>query len=166
MVIDAHSPVLWGSAHPPAPERSDASSVALVEVSERDLGSAPPPDQDLDEDADGEAARGRDEELSALAVARVRAQPAIVSLHKGGRLHSVVSDPDVGWVAHSFAGIYVLVLVYAGSAAEPFDELRAERSVAEALPRIERLVLALPPRDPPPAPVAGVIALRGRRRRP
>jgi hypothetical protein len=49
--------------------------------------------------------------------------------------------------------------------AEPFDELRAERAVADALPRIERLVLALPPQEPPPAPIAGVVAIRRGRRR-
>jgi hypothetical protein len=46
-----------------------------------------------------------------------------------------------------------------------FDELRAERAAQESLPRIERLVLALPPLDPDPQPVGGVAALRRPRRR-
>jgi hypothetical protein len=33
------------------------------------------------------------------------------------------------------------------------------------LPRIERLVVALPPLDPKPSPIAGVVALRRGRRR-
>ena len=165
LVIDAHSPVVWGAAVLVREERSDDSSVALVDVDREDLGAVLGAAQD-EAPAPGGDASGDPREtqrlaaLSALAAGRVRAHPAIPSLHKGGRLHSVVREASLGYVAHSFASIYVLVLVYA----EPFDELRAERCVAEALPRIERLVLALPPRDPPPAPVAGVIAFRRRRR--
>jgi hypothetical protein len=66
-----------------------------------------------------------------------------------------------GFVARSFGGIYVLLVIYEA----PFDELRAERAIAERLPRIERLVMALPPLDPRPAPNAGVMALRRGRRR-
>jgi hypothetical protein len=46
-----------------------------------------------------------------------------------------------------------------------FDELRAERAVAEAIGRIERLVLALPPLDPDPFQGAGVMAMRRPRKR-
>ena len=99
--------------------------------------------------------------LSSRAVALVRALPAIGGLRKGGRLHAALRDEGLGYLATSFASIYVLVLVFPA----PFDELRAERSTLEALPRIERLVLALPPREPPPAPIAGVVALRRPRRR-
>jgi len=42
---------------------------------------------------------------------------------------------------------------------------RAERAAQESLPRIERLVLALPPLDPDPQPMGGVVALRRPRRR-
>jgi hypothetical protein len=45
-----------------------------------------------------------------------------------------------------------------------FDEIRAERAVRDSLQRVERLVLVLPPLEPDPVP-AGVVALRGRRRR-
>jgi hypothetical protein len=90
------------------------------------------------------------------AIQAVRDLPEI---HKGGHIHESASQPDFGYVARSFAGIYVLVLVFH----EPFDELRAKRATVHALPIIERLVLALPPLDP--APMAGAMALPRRRRR-
>jgi hypothetical protein len=94
------------------------------------------------------------------AIAEVRALPEMPSLHKGGHLRHMVTEPAFGYVARSFAAIYVLILVFDG----PFDELLAKRAVAQALPVIERLVAALPPLEPPP-PTAGVAAMRARRRR-
>jgi hypothetical protein len=83
------------------------------------------------------------------------------ALHKGRHLRHVERDKDF-FLALSFSGIYILVLVFDAS----FDELRAERAATDALPRIERLVFALPPLDPdPPQPMGGVVALRGRRPR-
>jgi hypothetical protein len=96
---------------------------------------------------------------SRRAVAEVRALPQMATLHKGGHLHSSLSEPAFGYVAHSFAAIYVLLLVFDAA----FDELRAKRALVQALPTIERLVLALPPLDPEPR-LAGVVALRGRGR--
>jgi hypothetical protein len=101
---------------------------------------------------------GRDP-ASDRAIQAVRALPEMATLHKGGHIHESASQPDFGYVARSFAGIYVLVLVFR----EPFDELRAKRATVHALPIIERLVLALPPLDP--APMAGAMALPRRRRR-
>jgi hypothetical protein len=94
------------------------------------------------------------------AIADVRALPEMPSLHKGGHLRHMTSEPDFGWVARSFAAIYVIILIFEG----PFEELLAKRAMTQALPIIERLVAALPPLDPEP-PTAGVAALRGRRRR-
>ena len=85
----------------------------------------------------------------------------LAALRKGKHVRSVARDAEVPFVAHSFAGIYLLVLVFAA----PFDELRAERAVVEWLPRIERLVLALPPLDPAPKDGGGVVAIRRSRRR-
>jgi hypothetical protein len=174
LVIDANSPIVWGSAvtrtlSKPPPE----PGVSLVDVS-RDLSpvSSDGPLQDTPS-APGTPAPGNDEpdpasvetedvsELSQRAADAARALPAIATLRKGGHLHHVARDPDLAYAAHSFAGIYVLVLVFDA----PFDELRAERAVGDALTRIERLVLALPPLDPRPAPTAGVIRLRRPRRR-
>jgi hypothetical protein len=97
---------------------------------------------------------------SRRAIAEVRAFPQMATLHRGGHLHASKSEPGFGYVAHSFAAIYVLLLVFDA----PFDELRAKRALAQSLTTIERLVLALPPLDPGPK-LAGVVALRSRRRK-
>lgn len=83
--------------------------------------------------------------------------PTVARLHKGGHLHATVREEDFGFIARSFATIYV-VLVFEGR----FDELRAERGATQALPVIERLVLALPPIEPDP-PVGTAAAVRRRR---
>jgi len=93
--------------------------------------------------------------------AAVRGLPGVDALRKGRPLRETVRYADFGYVAHSFAAIYILVLVFES----PFDELRAERALNDALPRIERLVLALPPLDPTPEPRANAVALRRPRRR-
>jgi hypothetical protein len=97
---------------------------------------------------------------SRRAIEQVRALPEMQTLPRGGHMHHTVSAPGFGYVARSFAGIYVLLLVFDA----PFDELRAKRAIVHSLPAIERAVLALPPLDPGP-PMAGVVALRGRGRR-
>jgi hypothetical protein len=100
-------------------------------------------------------------EATRRAIASVRRLPALDGLHKGRHLRHVERENNFV-LALSFSGIYILCLVFDGE----FDELRAERAAADALPRIERLVLALPPLDPdPPQPMGGVVAMRGRRRR-
>jgi len=96
---------------------------------------------------------------SRRAIAAVRELPEMETLHKGGHLHHSESDGGSGFMARSFAAIYVLILVFDG----PFDELRAKRAMMNALPTVERLVLALPPLDP--TPMAGAAAMRPRRRR-
>jgi hypothetical protein len=94
------------------------------------------------------------------ALGRARALPQMAELHKGGHLAYALREEGFGLLVRSFAGIYALVVAFDHA----FDEIRAERAVRDALPRIERLVLALPPLDPDPLP-AGVVALRRRRRR-
>jgi hypothetical protein len=66
-------------------------------------------------------------------------------------------------VAHAFASIYLLVVVFEPN--KVFDELRAERAIVHSLPRVERFVMALPPHEPEPTQGAGVIAMRRPRRR-
>ncbi len=128
LVIDARSPVLWGTT-----------------------------------ETETESARERLVRSAACfrAVTKVRALPAMAGLHRGGHLHEQASVPGFGYVALSFASIYVAVLVYD----TPFEELRARRAFTHALPAIERLLVALPPLDPSPIPIAKAAVARARRRR-
>jgi hypothetical protein len=99
-------------------------------------------------------------EITRRAITLIRALPSLDLLHKGRHLRHV-SREESYYLVLSFSSIYLLCLVFDGE----FDELRAERAAQESLPRIERLVQALPPLDPEPQPMGGVVALRRPRRR-
>jgi hypothetical protein len=101
-----------------------------------------------------------DPEITRRAIGLIRALPSLDLLHKGRHLRHVSRDESY-YLVLSFSSIYLLCMIFDGD----FDELRAERSAQESLPRIERLVLALPPLDPDPQPMGGVVALRRPRRR-
>jgi hypothetical protein len=101
--------------------------------------------------------------LSRRAVHAVRGWSELGALRKGKHMRKIErgdGDQQVSLLAHSFASIYIVLVVYGA----PFDELRAERAVVEALPRIERLVLALPPLDPEPTERGKAMAMRKPRR--
>lgn len=184
VVIDTDSPVIWGCASVPARPRA-RNELLLREVSDRELASqvdddsgplqdvglqgrpssvrreGPVPAESSQLVSDEPDEVPEESEATRLAIAAVRRLPALDGLHKGRHLRHVERDQSY-LLALSFSGIYILCLVFDGD----FDELRAERAAADALPRIERLVFALPPLDPdPPQPMGGVVALRGRRRR-
>lgn len=194
VVIDTDSPVVWGCASVPARPRA-RNELLLREVSDRELASrvdddsgplqdispeppraapssteaaetssrssAPAPAESAAVVSEEEEDFPEESEATRRAIAAVRRLPTLDGLHKGRHLRHVERDGSF-YLAMSFSGIYILCLVFEAE----FDELRAERAAADALPRIERLVLALPPLDPdPPQPMGGVIALRGRRRR-
>ncbi len=166
LVIDAHSPIVWGASD------DDASLEHLspendVELSGAWRGEDGPTDATahLAEVAHAEAAGHQPLALAhrsttVRALEAVRALPELDSLPRGGHMHHTASGDDFGYVAHSFAGIYVLVLAFEGR----FDELRAKRAVTHALPAIENLVLALPPLEPGP-PIGGAMVVRRGRRR-
>ena len=97
-------------------------------------------------------------ELTRRAIALIRALPSLALLHKGKHVREVARE-GASYLVLSFSSIYLLCLVFEGD----FDELRAERAAQESLPRVERLVAALPPLDPEPA--GGAVALRRPRRR-
>ena len=173
LVIDAHSPVVWGAAGPIATPNApviplkpeDRRRIERIQESHRDLIAALGEDLDDDEDEPVDRASApppppTPNPLSARAVADVRAHPATAMLHRGRHLAHSVRSASYGLLARSFAAIYVLILVFD----KPFDEIRAERAMREGLHEIEKLVLALPPLDPAPGPTAGVVSMRGRRR--
>jgi len=147
LVIDANSPILWGAAR------------GRDIVPEAWAASPPPPEPD---GAPPSVDDARLAEVSRHALRAVRGLVELPAIRKGKRVRHVERDGAAPFLVHSCAGIYLLTLVFA----DAFDELRAERAVLESLPRIERLVLALPPLDPdPPRKGAGVISMRRPRRR-
>ncbi len=175
LVLDGQSPVVWSSATGTAEELDEA--LRLIELCRLDFirdtrgesgsgegnapeegGSQPELPAPLESslvlrDVDGTP------EASMRAIQDVRGIPEMTGLRRGRPLHYVARREEYGYIARSFAGIYLLVLVFD----EAFDELRAERALADALPRIERLVLALPPHDPQPTAQSNVLAFRRRR---
>jgi hypothetical protein len=182
VVIDTDSPVVWGRASAPSRPRA-RNELILRDVSDRelasqvddesgplqDVGASPPHVEGIPIPAEStpivtgvvEERLPPEDAVVRAAIAAVRRLPALDGLHKGRHLRHVERDQSF-FLAMSFSGIYILCLVFDGE----FDELRAERAAVEALPRVERLVQALPPLDPePPQPMGGVVALRGRRRR-
>lgn len=174
VVIDADSPIVWGSARKGVlPARS---GVPLADVSAPRLVSKDDPSAPELVDASAAAAGPNghaavanvedegDEGAVEYALTTVRALAGFAgggNVHKGRPLRHTEVDVEkkMAYLVLSFSGIYLLVLVYRGT----FDELRAERAAQEALPRIERLVLALPPLDPEPQPAGQVVSLRRRR---
>ncbi len=173
LVIDAQSPVVWGSAL--VRPTLVTPTFVLAEVSQHRLIDVPEWKDEASEvstiDADatrvdrGSGSLELAEEAQRLALServaeRVRTLAVAAEVKKGKHLRDVEAGPFDGHYAVSFSGIYVLVLAYEGG----FDELRAERATHEALPRIEPLVMALPPLDPEPQPMGGVVAFRRPRR--
>lgn len=146
LVIDANSPVVWGAAR------------------SRGLGSewpvaGDPGEADRDDKADDGAPPV--DAPSRAAIEAARGLPALAALRKGRHMRHIEHDGPGPFLAHSFAGIYLLLVVFDAA----FDELRAERAVAESLARVEQLVLALPPLDPSPGAGEGAIAMSRPRRR-
>jgi hypothetical protein len=149
LVIDAQSPVVWGAA-----EDDDATPHLLPRDNVISLDAHRPSGERLSQ----QSQPAKDPPASTRAVDAVRALTDVPNLHRGGHLHHKHVEDSFGYLVHSFAGIYMVLLVFDGA----FDELRAERALHLSLPTIERLVTALPPLDP--TPMAGAAAIRRRRR--
>jgi hypothetical protein len=155
-VIDANSPVVWGAAHPEGlVGDTPLESTPVVPI------AGPRPKPPASDDASPGAAEARVKNTSRRALRSIRGLIGASALRKGKRVRHIERTGSAPYLAHSFAGIYLAVTVFN----EPFDELRAERAMVEALPRIERFVLALPPLDPSPHTGGGVISIRRSRRR-
>ncbi len=119
-----------------------------------------PDDHGHDQGAHDEREEREEPAITRSAIALIRSLPQLDLLHKGRHLRHV-SREGSSYLVLSFSSIYLLCMVFDGD----FDELRAERAAHESLPRIERLVLALPPLDPDPQPMGSVVALRRPRNR-
>jgi hypothetical protein len=141
IVIDANSPVVWGAAKP----EGLATDWSTGAGTERPVVTGP--------ENDSVVIRA-----SRAAVDALRGDRDVSSSRKGKHARHIERAGDVPFVAHSFAGIYWLLVVFDA----PFDELRAERAMLESLPRVERCVMALPPMDP--SPQAGARAMSRRPR--
>lgn len=76
-------------------------------------------------------------------------------LRKGGHLHLLRSVEPPFAAAESFAGVYMVLLLFDA----PFEAGDVSALVRHALPEIEALTVALPPPDP--TRVARVAGLRG-----
>jgi hypothetical protein len=172
LVIDASSPVLWAcSSSGDEPHWDVADLVELDGVRGRVhalgldpatlLGAEPEAvrraltaadaDAELIEAAMASSGRARGAEPAEVWRDRLRMARAIADVRAGagqlttGRSRLSSSSAEFGYVARAFADAYWLILAYAGA----FSDLRAEAALSRSLPRVERLVLALPPTDPP-----------------
>jgi hypothetical protein len=185
VVIDAHSPVIWGAStksmetlasnprslllHPSDLtaefERLGLPTAASLEEAEQPADEPPASRSNVAPKPESPASATHSENdvpglrsqvlAAEEAITVVRALPELESLHKGGHLHYQATGTEGSLLARSFAAIYVLILFFDGK----LDELRAKRAIVLALPVIERLVLALPPLDPGPS-VGGAAAIR------
>ena len=80
------------------------------------------------------------DEVVPLVVEATREHP----LRKGGHLHLMRSVEPPFAAAESFAGVYMVVLLFEA----PFVAAEVSALVRRALPEIEALTVALPPPDP------------------
>lgn len=128
-VMDAHSPVLWGIGGHERPTeeasdvypalRSDDEAVAETRVTGAEVhalhpdaeeASIGPVDTAVTDSGGSEAAN--DEDLVVRAMVAVRALPATETLPRGGHVNELAVIDDWALLARSFAGIYMLVLVF------------------------------------------------------
>ena len=168
VVIDAQSPVVWGTSEirrgdenvesalraADALAAAEKAGVDLAEVLTRDSDEAltwldargvePPVANFLTREAElirQASRRGGAAWRQHLATAR-----AIACVRRDSDRAVMVQHKDFGYLSRAFANIYRLILVFDA----PYSELHAEGAVVHALPVIERLVLGLPPVEPPP----------------
>ena len=185
VVIDAQTPMVWGASG--ARRRDEDVDTAIKTAQSLDAAEAAGVDLAMLLERDAEEARAaleghnvdptvtnyltREAErirgasrrsgaawrhylLTSRALAAVRERQ---SKDREGvaHLNELERHDDWAYLARGFASIYCLVLVFEGR----FSELHAQAAVVHALPIVERLVMALPPVEPPPRP-GKVVSLR------
>ncbi len=161
LVVDESSPMIWGhSARGPEDmhdARQAAEALTMADASNIDLAKelAGEPSELPEELArafvDVRAAatgveRTEEEWRDALRwFAGVTSLRGMLEGHEGERTRLAVHDPDLGFLARGFGGIYWLVLIFEDG---NFSELHVEAAMIHASGWIERLVERLPPVDP------------------
>ena len=170
VVVDGHSPVLWGASfQPKGPEDVD-DAIALTEL-EHSLGEVSLLDALMGPVDAAPALLQRIEKFRATCPDRDRdtwrlrllSYDAIVDARQTcgdahGRTRHVRHAAAGSYITRTFGGAYLLVMVFE---AKDFSELHAEAALIHALPLIEKLTERLPPVDP-----GGGRVLKMRRLRP
>ncbi len=172
LVIDRQSPMIWGTSGARRSDEDVDTGIKTAEALDTVLKAGVDMQELTNADADGarellstkgapatflsrEAERIRSESRSGnawrhhllVSKAIFGARRAFrADSHSGAHLRVLVHEADFGYLARAFASIYCLILVFDGA----FSELHAEAAAVHGIGAIERLVLALPPVDPPP----------------
>ena len=156
VVIDALSPIVWACASgvydvAEEPDVHLATVIPLRPVARADEHPATTEDE----------ARKRARHALGELLAKARAMPEMAHVRRGTHVHAVLRTDASDLVVQSFASNY-LVLV---ECEPPVDEIRVQRTLHGHLSTIKRLVVTMPPIEPPdPAPMAGAVRLRRPRR--
>ena len=174
VVVDAKSPVLWGSSLPRDEVEEVDSLLGLARHLQLAINALADPRGLLNPSilrspkvltqrgvcietayrlsrwcerivpVSGPSAEARCCREGLLALALAAVRAEATASDEAGAQH--ILAPLGKGLCRSFASVYRLVLVFEGS----FSELHAEGAMIRRLPCIEQLVLALPPVDPPP----------------
>jgi hypothetical protein len=173
LVIDVQSPVLWGSSGRRGTEDVD-DAIRITQVLERarsaELELARLLEQDSASARTALAAAGLsrdDASFFARELERIRGNrrpggacwqhhlwscAAIAAVRASRREVTVPTElvrcAEFSYLVRSFANIYRLLLIFD----ERVNELVAQAAVARNLPRVEKLLLSMPPFEPPPRP--------------
>jgi hypothetical protein len=160
LVIDGSSPVIWGRSHAELGEEIAPllRIAAALADSERPLEIATEraawPAELAGVIADDNPIAARRVLVAALATEDARAflerEPKSL-----GSVHRTAHRGGCAFVMRSLAGVYVLLLGFDGAFSEP----QAEGLIRRAQGQLEKLIVKLPPTDPPPRP-GRVLSLR------
>ena len=77
--------------------------------------------------------------LRQSALAHLSSNASLESIRQGKPVHLTHSSADIGYIARSFARLYLLVLVFDGE----FEPSRAEVALKRSLPRVQSLMSAI-----------------------
>lgn len=158
VLIDASSPVIWGRSHAELPDAIDAMREMTDALGDGDAAALlseparwPRP---LREHAGKDEESARRFVMAALGVRAAREaaedEPTAV-----GSMHKTIRVGGYTFMVRSLGGVYLLIIGFEGGFSEPGAEGVLQRGHTE----IERLIVKLPPTDPPPRP-GRVVAMR------